>query len=158
MARRGAGFSLIELMVTLAILALLASVALPFAQLAQQRHKEGELREALRQIRTALDAYRQSVQEGRVAAAADASGYPPDLDVLWRGVADKTRPDAGKLYFMRRLPRDPFFPDPAVPPADSWGLRSYASSPDAPVAGRDVYDVYSLSPAIGLNGVPYRDW
>lgn len=155
---RAAGFSLIELMVTLAILALLASMAVPFAQLVQQRHKETELRHALRQIRTALDSYRQHVKEGRVEAAADASGYPPDLDALWQGVDDRTRPDAGKLYFLRRLPRDPFFPDSAAPPASTWGLRSYASPPDAPAPGRDVFDVYSLSPASGLNGVPYREW
>lgn len=158
MYRRIEGFSLIELMVTLAILALLASVAVPFAQLAQQRHKETELREALRQIRTALDAYRQSVREGRVEAAADSSGYPPNLDALWQGVADKTQPDASELYFLRRLPRDPFYPDPTASPATTWGLRSYASPPDAPAAGRDVYDVYSLSPATGLNGVPYHEW
>lgn len=158
MYRRIEGFSLIELMVTLAILALLASVAVPFAQLAQQRHKETELREALLQIRKALDAYRQSVKEGRIEVAADASGYPPDLNALWQGVADKTQPDASKLYFMRRLPRDPFYPDPTSPPAATWGLRNYASPPEAPAAGRDVYDVYSLSPATGLNGVPYREW
>lgn len=158
MMRRSSGFSLVELMITLAILALLASVAVPFAQLAQQRHKEGELREALRQIRTALDAYRQAVKEGRIEAAADASGYPPDLDALWQGVADKTKPDASKLYFLRRLPRDPFFPDASVPAAETWGLRSYASPPDAPEPGRDVFDVYSLSTATGLNGLPYREW
>ena len=158
MARRSSGFSLVELMITLAMLALLASVAVPFAQLAQQRHKEGELREALRQIRSALDAYRQAVKEGRVDAAADSSGYPPDLDVLWKGVADKSRPDAVKIYFLRRLPRDPFFPDASVPAAETWGLRSYASPPDAPEPGRDVFDVYSLSTATGLNGLPYREW
>ena len=158
MPRRSGGFSLIELMVTLAILALLASMAVPFAQLVQQRHKETELREALRQIRTALDAYKQSVKEGRVDSPADGSGYPPDLDVLWQGVADKTKPNASRLYFLRRLPRDPFYPDAAAPPAETWGLRSYDSPPDAPAPGRDVFDVYSLSPATGLNGVPYREW
>ena len=158
MPRRSGGFSLIELMVTLAILALLASMAVPFAQLVQQRHKETELREALRQIRTALDAYKQSVKEGHVDSPADGSGYPPDLDVLWQGVPDKTKPDASRLYFLRRLPRDPFYPDTAAPPAATWGLRSYDSPPDAPAPGRDVFDVYSLSPATGLNGVPYREW
>ena len=158
MPARCRGFSLIELMVTLAILALLASVAVPFAQLVQQRQNETELRAALRDIRTALDAYRQAVKEGRVESPADASGYPPDLDALWQGVADKTRPDGRKLYFLRRLPRDPFYPDSAAEPATTWGLRSYESPPDAPAPGRDVFDVYSLSPATGLNGVPYRAW
>jgi general secretion pathway protein G len=157
-AGRLGGFSLIELVVTLAILALLASMAVPFAQLVQQRHKETELRQALWQIRTALDAYKHGVMEGRVDAAADDSGYPPNLDLLWQGVTDKTRPDASKLYFIRRLPRDPFYPDPAAAAAETWGLRSYASPPDAPAPGRDVFDVYSLSPKTGLNGVPYREW
>jgi general secretion pathway protein G len=158
-ARRGRGFSLIELMVTMAILALLASVAVPFAQLVQQRHKETELREALRQIRGALDAYKLNVKEGRIDSPADASGYPPNLDSLWKGVRDKTQTDAAKkLYFLRRLPRDPFYPDPAAPPAETWGIRSYASPADAPVADHDVFDVYSLSSASGLNGVPYREW
>ncbi|MDA8129059.1 MAG: type II secretion system protein [Betaproteobacteria bacterium] len=158
MRQRSAGFSLIELMVTLAILALLATMAVPFAQLVQQRHKETDLRDALRQIRTALDAYKEAVKEGRVDAPADGSGYPASLDVLWQGVPDKSKPDASRIYFLRRLPRDPFYPDAAAAAATTWGLRSYASPPDAPAPGRDVFDVYSLSPATGLNGVPYADW
>lgn len=159
MRKHRSGFSLIELMVTMAILALLASVAVPFAQLVQQRQKETELRAALRQVRTALDAYKQSVKEGHIPKIEDGSDYPPDLEVLWKGIPDAKQIDAAKkLYFLRRLPRDPFYPDASAPPAETWGLRSYASPPDAPSAGRDVFDIYSLSAKTGLNGVPYREW
>ncbi|MGA9163694.1 MAG: type II secretion system protein [Thiobacillus sp.] len=156
--RASSGFSLIELMVTLAILALLASMAVPFAQLVQQRQKEAELRDALRHIRTAIDAYRQAWKDGRIPKVEGQSGYPPNLDILWQGVADQTKIESGKLYFLRRLPRDPFYPEPAATAAETWGLRSYNSPPDAPAAGDDVFDVYSLSPQTGLNGVPYREW
>ncbi len=162
--RRGAamagGFTLIELVVTIAILGLLATVAVPFAQLVQQRQKETQLREGLRQIRIAIDAYKQAVVEKRIESPADATGYPPDMDVLWQGVTDKTQIDAAKakIYFLRRLPRDPFFPDAGAEPADTWGKRSYASPPEAPQEGEDIYDVYSLSEKTGLNGVPYREW
>lgn len=157
--RRGPGFTLIEMVVTVAIVGLLASIALPLAEVGVQRIKEQELRRALREIRTALDAYKQAVEEGRVAHALQESGYPESLQVLVDGVPDVTSPDGRKrIHFLRRIPRDPFFPDPARPDAETWGRRSYASSHDAPEEGEDVFDVYSLAPGIGLNGIPYGRW
>lgn len=155
-ASRG-GFTLIELVVTVAIVGLLATVALPLAQLTAQRHKEQELRSALRQIRGALDAYKRAADEGRVARRADESGYPRSLELLVSGVEDAKQPDRRKIYFLRRLPRDPFA-DPDTDAARTWGKRSYASPPEAPSEGADVYDVYSRADGNGLDGTPYRSW
>ncbi|MBU4499885.1 MAG: general secretion pathway protein GspG, partial [Gammaproteobacteria bacterium] len=103
--------------------------------------------------------YKLNVEEGRIQKIEGSSGYPPNLDSLWKGVVDQKQIEAAKkIYYLRRLPRDPFYPDSAAPAAETWGIRSHASPPDAPVAGEDVFDVYSLSPASGLNGVPYREW
>ncbi len=156
--KRTGGFTLIELVVAVAIVGVLAMMAVPLLEVTAQRQKEVELRTALRQIRGALDAYRQAVLDKKILVAADASGYPPDLDSLANGVTDATSPDGKKLYFLRRLPRDPFFPDGTVPAAESWGKRAYASPPDEPSDGEDVFDVYSLSDKAGLNGVRYREW
>jgi general secretion pathway protein G len=152
------GFTLIELVVTLAIVGLLASAAMPLAQLVAQREKEAELRAALREIRTALDAYKLAADSGHIRMELGASGYPPDLKSLYMGVEDIASEKKVMLYFLRRIPRDPFFPDATVAAEDSWALRSYASPPDDPQPGDDVYDVYSLSTRKGLNGVPYHDW
>jgi general secretion pathway protein G len=156
--KRHAGFTLIELVITVAIIGLLASAAFPLASMAIQREKESELRDALRQIRTAIDAYKDAGDQGRIEVQADKTGYPADLKLLYEGVEDATSPTKVKIYFMRRLPRDPFFPDGAAAPEDTWGLRSYASPPEDPQPGEDVFDVYSLSKGKGLNGVPYHDW
>lgn len=153
-----AGFTFIELVITVAIVALLASVAMPLAEVTVQRAKETELRRALRDIRTAIDAYKDAVDQGRIERKADASGYPPTLDALWRGVADAKDPDKKPIYFLRRLPRDPMNPQPELTAAETWGKRSYASPPDAPAEGADVFDVRSRSERLGLNGVPYREW
>ena len=156
--RARAGFTLIELLVTLAIIGILASAVVPLAELTVKRSKEQELRVALRNIRGALDAYKRAVDEGRVARKADESGYPPALDLLVQGVQNEKHPKKEKIYFIRRLPRDPFSSDSSVPAALTWGKRSYASPHDEPKEGKDVYDVYSLATGIGLNGIPYREW
>jgi general secretion pathway protein G len=151
------GFTLIELLVTVVIVAILASVALPLSALSRQRLKEQELRQNLREIRMAIDAYKQAVDEGRVYKSLDQSGYPPKLSVLEEGVADARSPVTKKIYFLRQLPRDPFAPE--TDPAEStWEKRSYDSPLNAPRAGKDVFDVHSKSNRAGLNGVPYREW
>lgn len=155
---RAAGFTLIELLVTVVIVGLLASVAAPMVELTIQRGKEKELRENLREIRAALDAYKQAADEGRLGVDRLASGYPPNLQALVEGVVDIRSPVKDRrIYFLRRLPRDPFA-DNGVPADASWGKRSYSSPPDMPAEGEDVFDVYSLSAESGLNGIPYRQW
>lgn len=157
MIYRAAGFTLLELMVAMAILALLASVALPLAELTVQRSKESEMRTALRQIREALDAHKQAADEGRIVLRPGESGYPRTLASLVEGVEDAKSPTRAKIHFLRRIPRDPFA-DPGVPAEDSWGRRSYRSSHASPQPGEDVFDVYSQSHGVGLNGIAYRDW
>jgi len=152
------GFTLIELIVTLAILAVLAMMAAPLAEMSTQRARELELRTSLREIRNAIDAYKKAGDEGRIARALDSTGYPKSLEVLVEGVEDKRDPKKTKVYFLRRIPRDPFDDDPERPAAETWAKRSYASEPEDPREGADVYDVFTRSEAVGLNGIPYREW
>lgn len=159
-AQRAKGFTLIEMAVTAAIVALLASIAFPMAEVAVQRSKERELRAALWQIREALDAYKQAGDEGHILRKVGDSGYPPSLQALVDGVEDAKSPDTSKprIYFLRRIPRDPFVKDDDIPAEQTWGKRSYASSATDPKEGKDVFDVYSQASGAGLNGVPYREW
>lgn len=151
------GFTLIELMVTVVIVGILASVALPLSEVSRQRARESELRQDLRDMRRAIDAYKHAVDEGRIRVSVDQSGYPPNLSALVEGVTDAKSVDSRKIYFLRRIPKDPFSDDDVDAEA-SWGKRSYDSPPDAPHDGKDVYDVYSLSDGTGINGVPYKKW
>lgn len=155
---RPRGFTLIEMLVTVAIVGLLSTIAFPMLELAERRSNERELRESLRQIRTALDNYKQAVDEGRIVEETKGTGYPPSLDILVTGVVDAKSPGRDKkLFFLRRVPRDPL--NQALDGGEpSWGLRSYASAAADPQAGVDIFDVYSRSPAIGLNGIPYKEW
>lgn len=156
---RAQGYTLIELVISVAIVSLLATVVLPMAEVAVQRSKEQELRLALREIRAGLDAYKRAVDEGRVIHTLVKSGYPPSLRTLVDGEPDAGSPDGkDRIYFLRRIPRDPMSAEPDRPDEETWGLRSYESPADAPEAGEDVFDVYSLSTGTGLNGVPYRNW
>ncbi len=157
--RHHSGFTLIELVVTVAIVGLLASMALPMAEIAAKRNKEQELRTSLRQIRNALDSYKLAVDEGKIKTSVLQSGYPPSLKVLVEGVPDETDPDKKKkLYFLRRIPRDQMFNDSSKSDEESWGKRSYESSADSPEEGDDVFDVYSMAPGVGLNGISYKNW
>ncbi len=151
------GFTLIELVVTVAIIGLLAAIAAPVAETVVRRGKEQDLKAALMQIREAIDAYKEAGDAGRINKPAGESGYPASLDVLVTGVVDRNSASGGKVYFLRRIPRDPFG-DPNVAPGETWGLRSSDSPPDAPAAGKDVFDVRSLSDGKALDGSNYREW
>ena len=152
------GFTLIELVVTVALVGLLALMVVPTVELTTKRAKEAELRMALREVRRAIDAYKQAVDEGRIIGKPGESGYPPSLRLLVDGVDDERSPEKRKIYFLRRLPRDPMIANPQAAPEETWGLRSYASEPDAPAEGADVYDVYSRSGGMGINGIAYAKW
>ncbi len=150
--RDPAGVTLIELIIAMAILAILMSGILPLSYMTYKRSREIELRQNLRIIRKALDEYKQQVDEGRIPKATEDSGYPPDLVILVEGVESA---DAVPviLKFLRRIPRDP------MTDSGEWGLRAYADEPGSGIwGGQDVYDVYTQSDEQALDGSYYRDW
>lgn len=156
------GFTLIEMVVVVAIVAVLAAAALPLQALAVQRAQEQALRHALRTIRSALDAHRQAVEARRIAPGPDGSPWPASLDVLVQGAPlldAEGRPQTGgqRLSFLRRLPRDPFA-DPGLPAADTWDLRASDTPPEAPAPGRDVFDLQSRSQRQALDGSRHAQW
>lgn len=152
------GFTFIELVATLAIVGVLSWLALPVIETQSRRVREAELRSALRDIRRAIDSYKLAWEQGRIERKLDQSGYPPSLEILVDGVVDARDPKRARIYFLRRIPGDPFSADPSAAPGTSWGKRSYRSDPDTPTEGEDVFDVYSFSNKSGLNGVAYRRW
>jgi general secretion pathway protein G len=152
------GFTLIELLATLAILGVLAGITVPLAEISTQRERENELRRSLREIRQAIDAYKQASDEGRIPRDAGSSGYPRTLEALVEGVIDARDPKRGRIYFLRQVPRDPMLTDISISPSATWRKRSYASEAAEPKEGDDIYDVASASTRIGLNGLAYATW
>jgi general secretion pathway protein G len=147
-----AGFTLVELIAAIAILMLLTSVALPLARVQVQRERELELRRNLRQIREAIDRYKDFADRQMIASQPDTYGYPPDLDTLVEGVPLKGSVTL-KYKFLRRIPIDP------MTGKKDWGLRAMQDDPDSRSwGGQDVFDVYSQSQGTALDGTKYADW
>lgn len=150
--RNSSGVTLIELMVTMAIMAILATAIVPLSRVTYKRSKEIELRQNLRIIREAIDEYKRLVDEEKIPKETMSSGYPESLEILVEGV-ELQGPVPVKQKFLRRIPRDPMTDD------GEWGLRSYSDEPDSNMwGGQDVYDVYSKSDETALDGTLYRDW
>ena len=150
------GYSFVELLVVMTIMLILASAVQPLARVAITRHKESELRRVLREVRTAIDKYKDAADAQMIPPTelkVGAEGYPPTLETLVEGVSVAGDATGRKLKFLRRIPVDP------MTGSDEWGMRSYQDKPDVTRwGGQNVYDVFSLSEATALDGTTYRDW
>ena len=155
---RAGGVTLIELMVCLAIIAILALMVNHVAEIMATREREQQLYAALRAMRGAIDAHKRAFDAGRIAREPGASGYPKTLQTLVDGVEDLQDPKHGKLRFLDRIPVDPMARNTSVDPITTWATRSYASPPEAPQPGDDVYDIHSRAEKPGLNGAAYSKW
>jgi general secretion pathway protein G len=153
---RERGFSFVELLVVTALVGILASAVMPLAQVGLKRGREIELRRSLRELRTAIDHYKDAADQGMIAAPElklGNEGYPPTLEVLVEGVRASGDATDRKLKFLRRIPIDP------VTRSKEWGMRSYQDRPDSRTwGGQNVYDVFTTSDATALDGTNYKDW
>ena len=153
--KRTGGFSLVELIVTVALVSILVGLALPLARNTIQREKEKELRQALRDMRTAIDRYKLAADSGQIMADAMANGYPPDLETLANGV-DLLTAVGKKVYFLRAIPIDPMSECRCN---TDWDLRSDQDDPTAGSwGGQDVFDVHTKSSGTAMDGTKYKDW
>ena len=150
------GFTFIELVIVSTIMLILASTVLPLAQVSSQRQREAELRRSLREMRTAIDKFKDAVDQGQIPTTElepGSEGYPPDLDTLVDGVSAANDASGRKLKFLRRVPIDP------MTNTNEWGKRAYQDRPDSSSwGGKNVFDVYTTSQGVGLDGTKYRDW
>lgn len=159
-----AGFTLIELVITVALVGLMSLMTLPLYDVATTRMKESELRQALRTIRQGLDAYKAAVDDGRLASGPGDSGYPPSLELLTESLELLGKRNLSgslatqRMVILRQLPRDPFNTDIDIPAAQTWRTRAYASRADDPQPGDDVFDVSSKSDRTALDGTKYSSW
>jgi general secretion pathway protein G len=155
-AHRASGFTFIELLVVSTLLLILSAAVLPMAKVTVQRTREAELRRALREMRTAIDRYKDSVDAGLIGGVdlkVGSEGYPPTLETLVEGVSVVNDASGRKLKFLRRIPIDP------LTKSTEWGLRSYQDKPDATSwGGQNVFDVYTKSEGVALDGTKYKDW
>jgi len=155
-ATRRGGYTFVELVVVSALLLILASAVLPLARVTIQRQREVELRRALREMRVAIDRFKDAADQGLIGSTdlrANAEGYPADLDTLVEGVRIVNDASGRKLKFLRRIPIDP------MTRSTEWGLRSYSDAPDATTwGGQNVFDVFTKSGGTALDGTKYRDW